>query len=406
MKKLISFFSLLFLPLFSLFAQSSSDKLYLHAQESASEGKYEQARASLDSLLDEYGDNYDALFMMALIQSWDEQYQEALHILHYLDRHFAPTADVKEAKARVYFWYGDQAQALKAVEDGLNYFPDNLELRFIMAQVLISDKKYKESVAILEEILAFNEGHEGARMLLDQVRTLSLENAISLEYTHARFTNSFSPWHLTGISYRRNLPSGPIIGRLQHAQMFDRQGVQAEVDAYPTLGKSTYAFLNVGVSDNSIFPAFRWGAELYRILPQSWEVSAGMRGLYFELVPVHVYTAQLGRYLDRYWFSLRGFATTIEDKRKLTGLLSMRHYLKNDDHFMSLYLGSGATPLKVSNIAEVQRLSANWIGFDYQHPLQERRWLLRGSVEFQQEEYEEIRTTERFSTTLHLQRRF
>jgi YaiO family outer membrane protein len=276
----------------------------------------------------------------------------------------------------------------------------------LRAQVLGASGRYQEAVNELEDLLDRQPDHQEAQLLASQFRMFSQEHALALEHTYSRFSNTFSPWLQTSLSYRRNLSKGVVMGRLTHARMFDRQALQAEIDTYPTFGPKTYAFLNLGASGGGIFPGFRWGAELYRVLPQNWEVSAGMKGLYFEQNPVHVYTAQLGRYYQQYWFSVRGFAAQVGSSTDLTGLLSMRRYLQNEDHFLSLYLGNGSTPLRINTLAEIRRLSAAWAGIDYQHPLKNREWLLRGSLEYQQESYEEIRRTDRISLGIHVQRRF
>jgi len=208
------------------------------------------------------------------------------------------------------------------------------------------------------------------------------------------------------LSYQRKVPSALIIGRLRYARMFDQNGIQAEIDAYPEINEKTYAYLNLGISDRTIFPVFRWGAELFRELPSQWEASAGMRGLYFESTPVHIYTAHLGRYVGNYWLAARGFLTSLRSRNHFTGLLTARRYFEHEDHFLSLYAGSGATPLQINTLVEIQRLEANWLGLDYQHAFRDRTWLLRSAVEYQQETYPEVRSTDRISFSINLQKRF
>lgn len=381
-------------------------ELYQQSREHAHAGRYAEARALLQQIILEEPQHYDALFLQALVTAWEGDYYPALRQLNLLVRQHGPTQEAMEAIVRINYWAGENIKALVAADKGLALYPDSHTLMYLRARVLAAEKAYNEAIVGLKALLTQNPEHQEATALLNQLEVLRLKNAVGVEYTQARFSNTFAPWHQLTLSYQRKLPSTLLVGRLRYARMFDQNGVQAEVDAYPEINDKTYAYLNLGVSDNAIFPAVRWGAELFRELPSQWEASAGMRGLYFEDAPVHIYTAQLGHYISDYWLSARGFLTTLRSRRHLTGLLTMRRYLQSEDQFFSLYLGNGATPLQISTLAEIQRLEASWLGLDYQHPFRDRTWLLRSGLEFQQEVYPEVRATNRFSFTLQLQKRF
>lgn len=396
----------LFIVLSSLQAFCQLDSLFQEARQHAFKGRYEEARHHLTAILSQSPEHYDALFLQAMVTAWNGDYYPALRQLNFLIHRFSPTEEAMEAIARINYWAGENTKAIVTADQGLGLFPDNVELKYIRAQALAAQQQYEESIANLDTLLQEEEAHEGAQALKKHLEILKLKNAVGVEYVHSRFSNTFTPWHQFSAYYKRKLPNTLLIGRLQYARMFDQQGIQAEVDAYPKIDAKTYAYLNAGVSNATIFPMARWGAELYRLLPQQWEASAGIRGLYFQKVPIHIYTVQLGRYFPAYWISARAYMSSLESHQQVTGLLTARRYLGNEDHFATLYLGSGATPLKINSLAEVQRLDASWIGVDYQHPLQERKWTIRAALEFQQETYPEIRATDRLSFTIHLERRF
>ena len=381
-------------------------ELYQQSREHAQAGQYGQAKELLQQIIREDPQHYDALFLQALVTAWEGEYYPSLRQLNLLVRQHGPTQEAMEAIVRINYWAGENTKALIAAEKGLSLYPESHTLMYLRARVLAAEKAYDEAIVGLEALLEKNPGHAEAKSLLSQLQVLRLKNAVGVEYTHSRFSNTFAPWHQLTLSYQRKLPSALLVGRLRYAHMFEQNGVQAEVDAYPEIDNKTYAYLNLGVSDNTIFPALRWGAELFRELPGQWEASAGMRGLYFEEVPVHIITGQVGHYISDYWLSSRAFLTTLKGRRHLTGLLTLRRYLQNEDHFFSLYLGDGATPLQVNSLAEIQRLEASWLGVDYQYPFRDRTWLLRSGLEIQQEVYPEVRSTDRFSFTLQLQKRF
>jgi len=395
---------LLALLAFPAFCQT--DSLFRAAQRQAYHSQYEQASTTLSQLLELEPEHYDARFLSAMVQAWDGNYFVALQQLNTLTRCCAPTEEALVAIARINLWAEEYPKAIAEADKGLLVFPDNEDLLYIRAQAEAAYQAYEDALNTLDTLLHENDEYPKAEELQEEIEILKRKNAAGLEYKYSRFSNTFAPWHQLSANYQRKLQNMLLIGRLQHAQMFDQQGLQFEIDAYPKFDSKTYAYLNAGLSNNTIFPKVRWGAEIFRILPAQWEASAGMRGLYFEQTPIHIYTLQLGHYFPAYWLSGRVFMSTLENESPLSGLLTARRYLGNKDHYATLYVGSGATPNRVNSLTEVQRLNANWIGIDYQHPLQKRLWIIRSAVEFQQETYPEVRTTDRLSFTIYLERRF
>lgn len=382
------------------------DSLYQEARLHAFNNRYEEANHDLDTILSQYPEHYDALFLQTMIMAWSGEYYPALRQLNFIINKFSPTEEAMEAIARINYWSGENIKAIITADKGLSLFPENLNLLYIRAQALAAQNQYEDAIASLDTLLQEKDDYQEAQDLRQSLQILKLKNAVGIEYTHSRFSNTFTPWHQATAYYQRKLPNTLLIGRIQYAHMFDQQGIQVEADAYPKIDTKTYAYLNAGVSNATIFPKVRWGAELYRLLPHQWEASAGMRGLYFQAVPIHIYTVQLGRYFPAYWISARAFMSSLENQQQFTGLLTARRYLGHKDRYTTFYLGSGATPLKINSLAEVQRLDASWISVDYQHPLWERRWIIRSTLEVQQELYPEIRATDRVSFTIRLERRF
>jgi YaiO family outer membrane protein len=397
---------ILVLLLFSAEAFAQMDSPYQRARQNAHQGRYQEAGLMLESLLKENPDHYDALFLQALITAWDGEYMPALRQLNILMRMQGATAELMEAISRINYWAGENKKAIVAAEKGLNLYPGNTTLMYLRSRALAAEQEYDTAITGLEELLQLTPADEEAKALLKRLEVERLKNTAGIEYMHARFSNSFSPWNQVTASYARKMPSILLIGRLKYAQMFNQQGVQAEVDTYPTINDKTYAYLNAGVSGAGFFPAFRWGAEMYREFHQKWEASVGMRGLYFENAPVHIYTVQLGRYFPAFWVSARGLLTTLQGNSNLSGLFTFRRFIEHEDHFISVYLGNGATPQRINSLIEIQRLDASWVGLDYQHPLGDRTWLMRSALEIQQEVYPEVRTTNRISFSLHLAKRF
>src|SRR4029453_8623008 len=70
--------------------------------------------------------------------------------------------------------------------------------------------------------------------------------SVGVEYEYVHFEGDLEPWRLASLSVKQGTPLGPVIGRVNYADRFGEAGVQLEADAYPRLGRSTYAYLNAG----------------------------------------------------------------------------------------------------------------------------------------------------------------
>ncbi len=380
--------------------------LYDSARQQAYASEYKQAKKTLDTLLLSDAQHDDARLLLAQIHAWDGDYRSALALLSELTQKPQTSVEAYEMMARVRMWQDQCSSCLETCKTALALFPDYLPVRFLSAQALVCLGEENQAIDTLNAVLASDSSHVEAQRLLDQLQRQQLKNSVGIEYSYAHFSNTFSPWHSTALSYRRNTGWGPVIARATYAYRFDQTDVQYEVDAYPRLSKRSYAYLNAGVSHRRVFPAYRYGAEYFRLLPGRFEISGGVRGLYFDPVHVLIYTLQAGRYLDHYWISARGFLASVEQRKELTGSFTLRRYLADPDHYFTLYATSGATPVQVVALSEIRRLQAQSIGLDYQYPAWNKTLLIGGKAVYQQEVYEEIRATRRITLSVSLEKRF
>ncbi|MBA3645200.1 MAG: YaiO family outer membrane beta-barrel protein [Gemmatimonadaceae bacterium] len=104
-------------------------------------------------------------------------------------------------------------------------------------------------------------------------------NAFAADFTYVSFRGDVDPWRLGSIGLARSTPVGSLVGRLNWANRFAKSGTQLEADVYPRINDRMYAYLNAGYSASSIFPAWRFGGELFSTLPDAWEASLGFRQL-------------------------------------------------------------------------------------------------------------------------------
>lgn len=164
------------------------------------------------------------------------------------------------------------------------------------------------------------------------------------DYSYQSFQDGTDAWQLASLSIGRRSDWGSVIGRVNWADRFASTGTQVEVDAYPRLSKNAYAYLNVGYSGSSIFPAWRSGGEVFVSLPSAWEASLGYRQLRFDGSPVTLLTGAVGKYVGNYWFSLRPYVRPKDNGTSASASLTARRYYEDSDNYWGARIGYGSTP--------------------------------------------------------------
>jgi YaiO family outer membrane protein len=182
-------------------------------------------------------------------------------------------------------------------------------------------------------------------------------------YTYAYFRGAIDPWQLTAFSVGTRSAKGTYVGRINVAERFATVGAQYEVDAYPSFGKMGYAYLNAGYSHATIFPQWRFGAEVFRTLPHANEASLGLRSLTFPGERVTLFTGSLGRYTGNYWFSVRPFV-----REKPTGgfasavSITGRRYYADSDTYVGARIGAGNAPTDALDPSQLARERSRTFG--------------------------------------------
>lgn len=215
------------------------------------------------------------------------------------------------------------------------------------------------------------------------------KHKVGMIYNYDIFLGSdFRPWQLATVQYEHYKPNTTYVGRVNYANRFSLHAFQAELEAYPKIGKKGYMYLGAGYSADELFPQWRAGAEYFRSLPKAWEASLGFRYLQF-LNPQWVPTATLGKYLGNYYISFRAFVAL--DRQAYTStLLLIRKYTKDKYSFFNFMMGTGYSPDDFSrinrNLEIAPALFSLNVALEYQH-LMQKDWMIRGGLRFNREEY-------------------
>ncbi len=322
------------------------DELLIQARELILDGKYHEGRKIAFKALSQYPEYADILILVGRSYAWEGTYDSASIYLEraivasptYADGYSAYLDNLswaeefekaKEIIARAKSNLGSPLpNEIRYKESRLNYYLEDYELAYGQAQDLF-EIDYKE-----EGFLAF----------IQNLQRLRRNNAIGATYDYDTYFGDISPWNTFSVYGRtRTDLTGSLIARVTNSSRFDANGTLFELDAYPSLGKNAYAYLNVGGSTASFFPKLRFGASIYYNLPKAWEVDAGYRYLGFSEV-TNIYTGSVGKYTGNWWLNVRVNLIPDDSGISTSGNFQARYYFKTAEDFFSIQLSTGVSP--------------------------------------------------------------
>lgn len=331
--------------------EKSSDELFIDARKAAFDKKNYPKAIELSKLALEKSPDYaDIQVFLGRLYTWSDKTDSARAIFKNVLAKKPDFEDASFAYGSLEYWNNNSPEALEAVNKGLNYNPESKNLLLLKVKLLNDLKRWEEADALVSTILKKDPSNSNARALASRIRDNSAKNKIGVSYELSHFDRQFDdPWHLLGLDYSRQTPLGAVIGKVNYGNRFKTSGVQFNLDAYPRLSKTFYAYLSGGYSNFSIFPKYRGGFSLYANLPFSFEADAGFRYLNFGN-NTWIYTGSVGKYYKNFWFNLRTYITPSNNNVSTSYALTSRYYFGGVDDYLSLKLGTGLSPDESNNV--------------------------------------------------------
>ncbi|HEY8784755.1 MAG TPA: YaiO family outer membrane beta-barrel protein [Mucilaginibacter sp.] len=331
----------------------SSDELFQQARKAAFDRKdYPKASALCKQALLKSPDYSDIHVFLGRIYTWTDKLDSARAQFNLVLSKHPDNEDASFAFGSLEYWNNNSAKALQYAQDGLKYHPQSKDLLLLKAKVLNDLKRYKEAYSTLDALVKVDPGNSAARALADRVKDNASVNKIGLTYDYIHFDKEFggATWQLASIEYGRQTGIGSILGFINYANRFNTNGLQYEVDAYPHISKTFYAYVSEGYSPNvGVFPKYRSGFSLYANLPASFEAEAGFRYLHFT-GDTWIYTAAVSKYWGNFWFNLRTYQTPSNSSVSQSYSFHVRYYTGGADDYLSLGVGTGVSPDDPRNI--------------------------------------------------------
>lgn len=348
--------SLILLALVSTlsFAQTqlSSDELFQQARKSAFDKKdYPRAIALCNQALVKSPNYADIRIFLGRLYTWSGKTDSARAQFNYVLNKTPDNEDAAFALGSLEYWNDNSVKALQIANSGLKYHAQSHDLLLLKAKVLNDLKQYNNASNVLDTLIKIDPGNTDAHSLSARIQDNTSKNKVGVTYDYIYFDKEFSaPWQLASVEYERQTGLGSIIGYLNYANRFNSNGLQYEIDAYPHISKTFYAYVSGGYSNNvGVFPKYRSGFSLYANLPSSFEAEAGFRYLYFT-GDTWIYTASVGKYYKSFWFNFRTFLTPSNNSISQSYSFHVRYYTGGADDYLALGVGTGISPDDPRNI--------------------------------------------------------
>lgn len=369
-----------YLYLFTLLSFASTvqaqdvDSLFSEARKLGFNGEREKA-INLCQLALKKSPNYsDIRIFLGRLYTWSNKYDSARLCFKETLTIDSKNIEAYIAWADAELWSDNYQEVLIVCDKGLQIDSVNAPLLLRKIKGLMKLERYEEAELLMRYALKKNPQDPTLFEYSEFMRRIIQKNKLSFGYDHDQFNKTFKPWNLYSIAYTRNTKwIGSTIVRYNIADRFGKQGGQLELDAYPSIGSKTYLYLNIGYSDISIFPNYKWSASAYRSLPKAFEAEIGIRYLRYTN-DTWIYTASIGKYWKNFWFSIR--PNFIPNAAGSGGSLnfSSRYYLGDANKYIGITLGSGisADELRINrNDVNTNNylLKSNRVKLNYQQPL-------------------------------------
>jgi len=316
--------------------QSDPEKEFEQMRELAGAGDYSDAKQIGYKLLEENEAYYDVALYLARILGWESSFDSAFFVL---DRVIA-------MEPRLYEAYTTCAD--------LAYWENNLE-------------RLDSCAALANELEPDTSGvFERYRVALQQGQSPSPETELFGFYSYDHFSKPYvRNWHMLTFGGEIPFKYGKLIPSVNGGYMAGASSpatdIQFNLDAYLTLGKTTYALAAYGFSPNgelNYFPGHRAAAEVWQALPKGFGISAGMRYFYWDQNFTFL-TFSAEKYAGNYWFSFRNYLFFKDYGVSGSYYLSARRYFDTRFNYLTLTLGYGTAPDEPINVvSDLERLSA------------------------------------------------
>lgn len=337
-------------------AQEAGENIVARARSLAIGNQRLEALALLDKRLAGHPDDTDARTLVGIIFSWEGRYDDARKALESVLERNPTHGDALPALINVELWSGHPARAEELISRSLRSRPNDTALLMTRASALKASNRPDAAVDVLDKLLEVDPTNQKAKQMKEDLKDSTRNWEASLDQSYEWFSDDRAAWLETQLNLKEHTRIGAVITRFSHAHRFSLDSNLLEVDAYPSLRPGTYAYLNAGWSpDSTLYPSYRLGGELFQNLRHGLEVSGGIRQLGFH-DRVNVFTGSLTKYYGSWLFTARTYVTPSTIGDSVSMQYSARRYFGEGSSYVGARFGHGGAAVETGSLNEIEVL--------------------------------------------------
>lgn len=293
----------------------------------------------------------------------EEAKQQAIDYL----QKYPQDSDVRLVLAKFYLEEKRYHRAREELIIVLENHPRYVDARVILINIEILEKNYQDALRIGKEGLVYDKQNKLLKKKIQDVKGLMYarvkkvperESVKPIEekkyereigfYQQQYYINDVQQvWDYTTLFYSQNTPLGKTYARLNYSNRFNNEAYQKEIEVFPKINEKLYLDLDIAFgNDPRLFPNQHYAAEAYYALAESLDVSAGAR--FNNVDRIHsfmVYTGSIAKGIDKLLFTFRPFHYVPNNGKSSTlYVMNGRYIIRDPFLYVGCVLGGGTSP--------------------------------------------------------------
>ncbi len=387
--------------------QSNQEDPVRQARELGTSGHRAEALGLLKQRLAQSPDDTDARVLYGIILSWEGRYDESREQLTQVLAKSPDHGDALPALINVELWSDHPNRAEQLAEGALHRHPDDPGYLLQEARALKAQRRSREAIQTLDHVLTLDPRNDQARTMRRSLKESSRQWEASFDHFYDHFKGGPGPQHEQWVSLKYFSPRISVTPRFERAYRFGLVSQQFEIDAYPSLWRHTYAYVNFGWSPDAVlYPRNRFGVDLFHNFPHGIEASAGYRHLTFSS-KVNIYVASIAKYRGNWFFTGRTFLTPDNLGVSRTFVISARRFFGETGYhdYLDIRFAQGASLEQLRTTTEAQVLDSTGFSAEYDKSIASR-WSVSFKGGWDREDRLGLSGIQRFFTRASLYFRF
>lgn len=335
------------------------DRIFEAARELAYDDKFSTSQKWLKYILEEAPDYTDVRIFLGRTYAWQSKYAQAEKIYSQVLDSYPKNLPARLAYIDILRWQERYQRVIEQCDAGLSYHSSNADLLYFKAQAHAAQGDYSRAQSIIQRLELRHPTYAGVDKLRKEIKEKAILNDVGVRLGTDIFSRTYDPMYYGTLTYGRETDIfSKVNGHLHFARRFEENGVQFEIDSYPTISDGWYAYLAYAYSPSNIFTEHRAGAEIFGAVIKDTELSLGLR--YMRFVNGNyslVYTGSVSYYYKDYWFSLRPFIIPESDGISRSISFTTRRFLNEGTDYLALNLTLGTSPDEQFTQLESQELA-------------------------------------------------